>query len=400
LGHLREVVARAEIAELERGTATAADLVALADARLAEGLRLEAELRGLASRLEREPARAMALLEAHLRATSSNGELALDLEVLRKSKGKLPSLGALGERVAVRRYRLELACEVALARAAELAARAPLTPPAFDALVRLASQHGRHGRRIEALRTLGASARAHGDLGRRGDLVALARRLSDPSEHRWVQPAALDLLATVDGPTALALARGRFERPGASDDFLVRERIVDVARARGDSWSSIVELGTRDRSEHVRLTAVRSLSNPARIAEIARADASAKVRATAIATLAGEHAATSLPCLVAALEADPASVVVETAAGAVTTLARSRALGSLPDVSAALGRASSRAELPERTRVAIAEALASVSVLADPHLRALHDVLSDVLERVPLGGAVKLSGTPLQGVAD
>jgi gamma-polyglutamate synthase len=401
LGLLREYLAREEISELKDAPMSAEALVARALARLSEVFELEAALRELAMSVEREPRRTMALVEAFLRRTSPPKLLAGDLRALKKSRGERPSVAALTERVTLRKYRLELAAEVALARAGPRLAGVPISPATFDALVKLARRHGRYSRRIEALRALGVSARGGLDPSRAAAVVALCRQVADPTEHRWVQPAAIELLAAVDNGAAIAMARRRFEDLRRGDDLLVRERIVDLASGRGDdAWHGVIELATRDPSEHVRLSAARLLQNDARLAQIARADVSAKVRTRALLTLTSRSAETCVPVLIAALDADGAPLVVESAAQCITTLARDKRLGLHAEATHALTRASARSNVPERTRVAVVEELAAVLVLADPQLRAVHDLLEDVLRGVPVGAAVKVSGAALTGITD
>jgi poly-gamma-glutamate synthase PgsB/CapB len=406
LGALREHLARAEISELSTSAAheTGEQLVARAAARLDEVLELEASLQALTIAAEREPRQLAVLVEAFLRRNSPPETLAEDLRALRKSRGKLPSLAAIGERVAKKKARLEIAAEVALGRACGGLADRVASRSAFDALVRLARQPGRYSRRQEALRALAVVARKGLGPGGKGALDALCRQLSDPREHRWVQAAAIDLFADLDPEAALELARQRFTKPGGGDDFLVRERIADVAASRrgaGDApWQGVLELASKDPSEHVRLTSARRLESAASLATLAGADASAKVRTRALVSLASRHAATCTPLLAAALDRDAAALVIETSARCITTLARERTLAGADAAVTALTRAAARADVPERTRVVVLEELATVTVLSDAKLRVVHDLLEDALRPVQVGAAAKVSGPALESVTD
>lgn len=396
LGLLREHLAQREIEKLE-SERSGPTLVSYAVARVNEADGLESKLTELAASVEREPRRTMALVETFLRRTSSPKLLAGDLRALRKSRGKRPTVAALSERVAVEKARLELAAEVALAIAGKRLVGRSIEPPTFEALVALALRKGRPSRRIEALKALGACVI---ERSQKDTLVSLCRELTESTEHRWVQPAAIELLASIDRETAIPLARRRLEDPRPGDDFLVRERIVDFAGVRGADWAGIVELATKDPSEHVRLTAARLSMNDRRLAHVAMADVSTKVRARALLALTTRPTETALPILIATLDASKESLVVETAARCMTTLAREQRLYSVADATSALSRASARADVPERTRVAVIEELSAVSVLADPMLRPAYDLLADALRDVPTSGAVEVAGSPIDALDD
>ena len=400
LGALREHLAGAEIAELEATREGGEPLVARALARLTEVIELDSALAALTVAAERDPPRLAILVETFLRQTSPPKTLASDLRALRKSRGQRPSLAALAERVARKKVRLEIAAEVALARGRPGLAGLVPADATFDALLHLALHPGRHARREEALRALVVVTKSGLHPSRRSRVAGLCAKLADPSEHRWVQPAAIDLLAEVDAPAALDLARRRFAPIATGDDFLVRERIVDLAATRGGAWRAVVTLGSKDPSEHVRLTTARRLDSVAELGEIARHDASGKVRTRALLTLSGSDPEASAPLLRAAIERDGAPLVVETAARCLTTLARTGKLSGVGEATSALTRAGARADVPERTRVVVLEELAGVLVLGDPKLRVVHDLLEEALRPVPVGAAVKVSGAALDAVTE
>lgn len=391
---LRERLAAPELAEaknvLDHGGMPA--LVAWAHEQLVRTEQARTRFERLSRALDlAENARAReALIEEYLKETVKNPrELARDLRSRKKSRGTLVDRATLAERVVRGRADAERAAEAALAlcRAALSDGHVPSTDlaPLFE----LARVNGQWSRRVEALQLLADLAR-HG-VGRdaQESIVTVARALTTRTEHRWVQPAALAALATVDAASAIATARDRLASPEKGDDFLVRERILELA-ARGalgkNAWEHLVHLAMVDPSEHVRITLARGERDPERLARLSRADASPKVRAAAAVALASHEPERAEVELAAALESDPHDLPVRTAAEELVSLARRDGIIDPDAVLASLSRASQRSELSPAVRARIADALSEVAVLCDPLARAAHDLLAPLVAETAVGG--------------
>jgi poly-gamma-glutamate synthase PgsB/CapB len=394
---LRARMAAADLAEANRILAErgAAALVSHAFARMRTATGHRDRFDRLAAQLEREPERRTALIAEYLRATVPNAsKLRADLRALKRAAGSRFDLPALAERVARTVAVEELGAEVALALARanlEPAAAAAIAPAELVALARVA---GRWSRRVEALRTIQASARATLSAEARSSYQRVASDLTRPTEHRWVQPAALAALAAFDEPSARAIALERFAPPYGHDDFLVRERILELAgRPRGRAWTEVLDTAYDDPSEHVRLGLVRAERRADRLVRLARSDPSPKVRALALEASARRFSGRASPLLCAALGEDPAPAVVRTAAEQIGALARGRRLQGRDAALAALERARCRPDLDGEARATLAAELAEVYVATDPFLGVVYDALKSLLAQVPVEGSVKITGT-------
>ena len=181
LGLLRERLARAEILALGNLARIGASALVAHAAQCREDIdEMDRRFRDLAKAVEQSPTRAVALVEAYLRVTSQGKALADDLAVLHRTKGRLPTVAALAERLTVRSYRRDLECEVAIALVSANGLGASLSPHDLDTLERLAGEPGRHSRRAEALRLLGTQTASGVEPGRTASLTALCLRLLEP----------------------------------------------------------------------------------------------------------------------------------------------------------------------------------------------------------------------------
>ncbi len=362
----------------------------------------ERDFEGLASAAERDPRRALAHLDAYLRRTAtSRTRLGEDLRAVRRKGPLRLDLPALAERVAVRAFRAEVEAEVALAYlGVRLTAKDAVELP-VQHVIELAERPGRWSRRVEALHVLRALS-THPLPPTTKEAVAVAcEQLCLPTQHRWVQPAALEVLARFEPQRALGLALARFSAPGSGDDFLVRERWVDIAsRQRHTRWTELLELAMNDPSEHVRLTVARVVRNSIPLVHLATTDASEKVRAQALLHLVKRTPRNVEVHLRAALTGDRSEFVVVTAASCLTALARKKALRDRVETRQALLSAAQREDLRESTRAAVKEELAAVEVLADPLLRVVHDLLARVVGQAPLGGGIRVRGPVLKALSD
>jgi hypothetical protein len=271
LDPLRERVAAPELARARAlaGREGLAAALAFAGAEVAAAEAAREAFDELARGLDRDETEAAreARVAAYLRATVGDRRaLQADLRALRRRDGALdpPALAARAARIIADHER---SAEVALAvvrQAVEIGdaprpnlARHELQVPA---VLGLAQAPGAWTRRVEALGLLAAVARGGLDEGARAALSTPLLALSARSEHRWVQPAALAALAAVEPRAALAVAKQRLADPGGGDDFLVRERLLDLA-ARGAlgtaAWEPLASLACADPSEHVRLRLAR-----------------------------------------------------------------------------------------------------------------------------------------------
>lgn len=388
---LRERLAQTELAEargiLQHGGVPA--LIAFAREQLFKVEDARARFETLSHDLETHPTERDALIEAYLRETVHNEkELRKDLRARQRSHGELVDLGTLGERVLREAANAERAAEAALAltRAALEEGWGPPTDlsPLFD----LARSRGQWSRRTEALAVMADLARI--GIGRDGaeSIATVSRALTTRTEHRWVQPAALAALAMCDPDSAINIARDRFASPEKGDDFLVRERIVELA-GRGHlgqgAWAQLVNLAGSDPSEHVRITLARAERDPVRLERLLKNDASAKVRAAAMITLAARDAYAAELALVTVLRGDPEELPVRTAAEELASLARRDGVTNKEAVLAALAHASERADVSPTTRTRATEALAEVAVFCDPLSRAAYDVLAPIVAETPVG---------------
>jgi poly-gamma-glutamate synthase PgsB/CapB len=402
IGLLRERLAAAEAARV----AAIADegvlaLLEHATKRAEKAAEEEAAFSRLAATVERDPEAALPHLEAYLRDTASSAELGRDLAALRRKRGLVLNVPALAERVALRVFRAELECEVALAyvEANVTAATTPALP--VDPVIELARRPGRWSRRVEALMVLRAMS-SHMQPGESRTRVARAcTELAAPTQQRWVQPAALEVLFRVDAARAVALAQARFSAPGPGDDFLVRERMVELAgRTRSAAWRVVLDLAMDDPSEHVRLTLARVLRSPIPLLHLATSDKSEKVRAQALLHLVKRAPRNVEGQLRQAATTDPSEFVVRTAAECLSAFARRGTLRERVATRDALLVAAKRTDLREPTRAAVLEELAGIEVLADPLLRVVHHLLSRAVRHAPLGGGVRVRSPILQALSN
>ncbi len=402
---LRERLAATELAEargiLQHGGVPA--LIAFAREQLFKIEDRRARLEILARDLEQHPAERDALIEAYLRETvESAKELKKDLRARRKSHGELVDLGTLDERVLREAANAERAAEasLALARAALEEGWGP--PTDLAPLFHLARSRGQWSRRTEALALMADLARL--GIGREGESIAtVSRALTTRTEHRWVQPAALAALAVCDPEGAITIARDRLASPERGDDFLVRERIVELA-GRGHlgavAWGQLVNLAASDPSDHVRITLARAERDPVRLERLAKNDASHKVRAAAILSLATHDAYAAELALVSVLRDDTHELPVRTAAEELAALARRDGITNKDAVLAALARASERADVSPAVRTRATEALAEVAVFCDPLARAAHEILAPIVAETPVGSKSTIRDGLLESLDD
>ena len=356
----------------------------------------------LTAALDREPHRAAEIVEAFLRETVLDKKaLREDLQALRRPRSNRLNVAALAERSAVQVFRTELQCEVALAVLRARIREADVPHLRVAEIVRLAVRPGRWSRRVEALAVLRVLTRYALPPEDAEYIASACVDLAEPTQHRWVQAPAVEVLARLSPERALAIMQARFAKPAGPDDFLVRERFVELAaRLRRSVWNVVLERGAEDPSEHVRITAARVERDPIRLKHAATSATSDKVRATAILALAKRRAGDSAPTLVNALDTDPSPLVVTTAAAAIALLARRKALRGRKIAQDALRRAAARSDLPQHARAAVMEELLAVSVLADPYLRLVHDLLSKVVAQAPVGGGVRVVGKVIGAISD
>ncbi len=403
-GALREKLA---VKELKRARKIAdedglAELLEHAMRLDAQCIREEQRLPALVDALEREPKRRAALVENHLRETVHDRKaLRADRRELRRGRPHRLTIAALAERSSAFVFRTEVACESALAVLRGRLREAEALTLSVAHLNHLAVRPGRWSRRVEALAVLRSLARYPMRTADRALVVETCRELSRQVHHRWVQTPAFEVLARVEPELALANMCERFCPPFAEDDFLIRERLVELAaRLRRTFWHVVIELGADDPSEHVRITAARVERDAIGLRHLATEASSDKVRATALWALAKRAPDVAGPTLATALERDASPLAVTTAAAAFTLLARRKTLHSRKSAHQALTRAAMRTSLPEHTRVAVAEELLSVAVLADPYLRLVYDLLSKVVTQTKTGGGVRVTGKVLAAVTD
>jgi poly-gamma-glutamate synthase PgsB/CapB len=351
--------------------------------------------------VEKHPSEREALIEAWLRETVTD-KRALRADLKARKDGKL-DLETLAERVLRVCASAERTAEAELAFARAALAHGHAPPAELGNLFDLARSSGQWSRRTEAL-SLIADLAKHG-IGRElhEEIAVMARALTTRTEHRWVQPAALATLAAVDPEGAVSIARERLASPSTGDDFLVRERIVELA-ARGalgaTGWSSVVNLALADPSEHVRITIARAERDPLRLQHLATADASAKVRAAAAIGLSQHDAYAAEGVLVAALRDEKHDLVVRTAAEELAALARRDGLRDDGEVTAALATAEGRTDLSPVVRAKIADCLAEVAVFSDPISRAAHEILAPIVAETPVGSQAIIHDQLLRTIDD
>lgn len=403
---LRERLSAPELAEarklLEHGGIPA--LVAFARDQLGKVEDDRARFEILARDLEKHPSERDALIEAYLRETvEDEGRLKRDLRARNKSKGELVDVATLGERVLRGAANAERAAEasLALARAALEEGWGPITnlSPLFD----LARIRGQWSRRCEALALMGDFARL--GIGRDGEesIATVSRALTTRTEHRWVQPAALAALAVCDPEGAINIARDRFASPEKGDDFLVRERIIDLAARSAlgpGAWGQIVNLAGSDPSEHVRIALARAERDPSRLERLAKMDASPKVRAGALVSLAMHDAYAAELSLVAALRDDKHELVIRTSAEELGALSRRDGITNREAVIAGLAQAAERTDVSALIRARATDALAEVAVFCDPISRAAHELLAPVVAETPVGSKTLIKDGLLDSLDD
>ncbi len=361
---------------------------------------LEALVRELAETKERSP-RARAAVARYLEATVTD-RLARedDLRALRKGRPGILDEAALAERVARACAHEELRAEVALSVAIE-SGSVDWVDVDFDRLLHLARAPGRWSRRTEAgallVRIAGSEqGRRHLDRFR-----SAGEALSARSEHRWVQPVGIALLAATDRTLARARIDERLRRPGDGEDFLVRERIVELVGQGvcGDA-GDLLAMAAVDPSDHVRLAVTRAERDPERLRALLLEDQSPKVRASTAITLARRLGNQVETMLASALETERDGFVVTVLAEELAALvAKGRADGPAK-ILTALGRTALRPELPVAVRARLAEITTEVAVVSSPLLRPVHELLRGIIERTPVPGRTKLVGPALAAMSD
>ncbi len=343
--------------------------------------------------MEAPGASKVAVVEKYLRETATNpAQLEDDIKHLKKRPTEVFEMPALGERAAKTAMNAEIAAEVFLCVALEItnAQTARMIP--LQQLLELAAIPGRWSRRVWALRILREIVRAYQSPTPIPECVQLARNLLRRDEHRWVQPAALALLAETAEPEAVHVAKTRFTEPGPGDDFIVRERMVNFAGRRGPAWKDVIVLASKDLSEHVRLTAVRSLDDFNIVATIATEDKSHRVRAQALISLTSRWGHRAEATLARAVTQDKHAITVRTGAELLVQLAKEKTLRSRVTALESLAEAADRKDLSNEGREKVADALITVDVLTDPQLHTIWHLLSQIVEKVPPGGAVRVGG--------
>ena len=343
--------------------------------------------------MEAPGASKVAVVERYLRETATNPkQLEDDLKHLRKRPTEVFEMPALGERAAKTAINAEIAAEVFLCVALEItnAQTARMIP--LQQLLELAAVPGRWSRRVWAMRILREIVRAYQSPAPIPECLQLARNMLRRDEHRWVQPAALALLAETAEPEAVHVAKTRLMEPGPGDDFIVRERMVTFAGRRGPAWKDVIVLGSRDKSEHVRLTAVRALDDFNLVSAIAIEDKSHRVRAQALISLTSRWGHRAEASLARAVTQDKHAITVRTGGELLVQLAKEKKLRSRVTALESLAEAADRKDLSNEGREKVADALISVDVLTDPQLHTIWHLLSQIVEKVPPGGAVRVGG--------
>lgn len=404
VGLLREKLAPKEVAAVtklhdEGGAAALLQFALENDERAAMD---ERGIAMLSAAIDADPSQRASIVEAHLRATVTDPkQLAADLKELRRGRANRLNVAALAERSARRVFRWELASEIALAMLRDKLTDQDMHRLRVADVVRLAVRPGRWSRRVEALSVIRQMTRYVLHEADRDLITNACVELAQPAQHRWVQTPALEVLSRVSAMKCFEMMRGRLAEPLGGDDFLVRERLVELAaRLRRPMWHEILELAADDPSEHVRITAARVERHAIRLTHASTSATSEKVRATALLALAKRRGKESVPTLLGAVEEDASPLVVTTAAAALTLLAKRKAMPQRKVAQAILHKAAQREDLPLYARAALLEELLAVSVLADPYLRLVYDLLEKVLADVPVGGAVRVVGKVVNAITD
>jgi gamma-polyglutamate synthase len=356
--------------------------------------------------LARELAEARALLERHRApAVFDLAQRALaDAEAARRRLDDARDTGALDvllTTTAKEALRHEQRCEAALALVRVAAADRDVR--AFDVApaIALATTRGRWSRRIEALALLRDRVVAGTSNEERKQLAEVARALTSRDEHRWVQPAAFALLATLREEDAAEVLRERLDRPGSGDDFLVRERLVEIAgKRRHGPLAELVTKASTDKSEHVRMTAARVERREKLLASTSRSDKSPRVRAVALTSLARRVRGAAAPVLHTVLTREPDPIVVKTAARLLVKLARDRQLHDPESGIAALAVATRREDLSLDVRERLVDLLAELEVASDPGLRQAYEAIATLLESAPIEGGLHIRGSVVRRWSD
>ncbi len=402
-GSLRERLLAGELAVARSAIAESSvdALIARAAHLIREAGATQTALQALYAAVERSPpAERPRLIEAYLRKeTLDPRHLARDLDVLRRGAPGDLDLAALEERRARRVDALECRAEALLAVARIAVDRTPGSASVEEVLF-LARTQGRWSRRTEAIALLKRVARLGLSSEDHAAALETTRRLVSPSEHRWVQPAALSALFVLAPDDAHAVARRRLRTDAGGDDFVVRSRIVALsARFRKAGWEDLLPSAHADSSDLVRMTAVRVERRQSELARVAREDPSHKVRALALIQLARRTRARAAPSLEEALVSDAHAFVVRTAAEELASLAGRSAI-SLPSTAPrALWIASHRAELLPAVRAACADALLEVTV-ATAELRPILEELGQIVRRTRVGRSTRTSSERLARASD
>ncbi|MDX2055007.1 MAG: hypothetical protein SFV15_21570 [Polyangiaceae bacterium] len=304
---------------------------------------------------------------------------------------KTPTLSALTEWATRAALNHELAAEAALALARTHITQKELAVFPWELAIELARKNGRWSRRTEALALLTKAARLNCASGANATLLELAITLAHPTEHRWVQPRALALLAELDEPLAIRMAQKRLASDLGPEDFLARERMVDFAgRRRSSSWADVVRTALKDPSDLVRMTALRFERDREALASVACSDPSHRVRAYAAIALARRLYCTSPAPLLHILVTDEHAFVAQTVAQELERLARHARLIAPHEAIAALLRCAEGGRHPTAVNNRLLEAAAAVHVLTTPILSHAHRQLAGIIRTVPLGTAVQL----------
>ncbi len=338
-------------------------------------------------------------LAEHARAALAEAESSR----ARLGEARDTALDVLTEVVAKETLGHELRCEAAIAVLRSVATDHDGTEIPVSEMVPLATTPGRWSRRTEAIAWLRDCANANAGLSanERADLATIARALTSRSEHRWVQPAALALLASVDASSAAAVLRERLDRPGEGDDLLVRERMVDVAgRMRHGGFEELVTQASFDPSEHVRMTAARVERRAQFLASSARSDRSHRVRAVALASLVRRLRGTAVPTVLGVLARDANPLVLETSVRLLIGLAERGRLPSRSGTIDAVAAACARPDLSPRARNRLVDLLAELEVKADSRMLRAHDALAKLIESAPLEGGLSLRGPAVRFFSD
>jgi poly-gamma-glutamate synthase PgsB/CapB len=392
---LRERLAAPELAQARTilGQGGVFALLDHASAALGEIAASRARFEELSRVIEgRAPAERRQIIEGYLRASTRPGEsLKEDLEALHGPDGLLDP-AALGERTERMADQLERVIEMNLALMNVAVAPTDMVGVNVKLLMPLAKTSGRWSRRVEALALIGQLSRADINPANRTLLAVLTRQLAARTEHRWVQPAALDAFAAANVDAAHEMARERLTKPDGGDDFLVRARIVElIPRYRNVGWSDLMPLAWADPSDLVRLTAANIERELPALESASCRDSSYKVRAAALIAFAKRADDLAEPAMVYALANDTNDFVVQTAAEELVALVHRGKTPSLASQTA-LQRAAERVDLGPAVRTGCADALAEIDVLSNAIKRSVYDALVPIVDNTPVGGSTRILG--------